>query len=385
MKVLLPFLLLCLASCGSPEPAAAPPDTHTADDGGLTVTEAPYGTTEDGAVTEYTLENEQGLRVSIINYGGIITSIYAPDREGRLDDVVLGFDSLAGYEGEHPYFGALIGRYGNRIAGGKFTLDGATYQLPTNNGPNSLHGGDVGFDHKWWRGRPLREENRVGVELTGRSPDGEMGYPGNLDVTVRYWLDNDNALTLEYEATTDRATPVNLTNHTYFNLQGAGKGDILDHEIRIHAERFTPVDESLIPLGELREVAGTPFDFRQSTAIGERIDAEDEQLGAGGGYDHNFVLDGEGNGLRPAATVYDPESGRTLEVATTEPGVQFYTGNFLNGSVVGKGGKAYAYRTGFCLETQHFPDSPNQEDFPSTILRPGDTYRSTTVYTFGTR
>ncbi len=378
------FLLTLLLACGSPDtPETGAPETKN--DSGLTVTEKPYGNTGGGEVTEYTLENKNGMRVGVINYGGIITSIYAPDKDGQLADVVLGFDSLSGYEGQNPYFGAFVGRYGNRIAKGQFTIDGEKYQLPTNDGPNSLHGGDTGFNRKWWNLTPLEEDGRVGVELTGTSADGDMGYPGNLDVTVRYWLDNDNELTLEYEATTDKATPVNLTNHTYFNLKGAGNGDILNHEVMIDADEFTPVDATLIPTGELQPVEGTPFDFTEPTAIGSRISETDEQLKRGGGYDHNWVLNDSGPALHPAALVYEPTTGRTLEVSTTEPGVQFYVGNFLDGSNVGKGGKAYDYRTGFCLETQHFPDSPNQDAFPSTILEPGDTYESTTVYKFGVR
>jgi aldose 1-epimerase len=384
MKNLVALLLFpLLFACGgdSPDETVRPAPT----DSGLSVSQQTYGSHDGQPITRYTLENANGLQVNLIDFGGIITHVYAPDRDGKLADVVLGFDSLSGYEGENPYFGALIGRYGNRIDEGSFTLDGQTYTLATNNGPNHLHGGDIGFNKKVWSAEMLEEDERVGVRLNGVSPDGEEGYPGNLNVTVDYWLDNDDQLTLDYRATTDAATPVNLTNHTYFNLAGAGSGTILDHELMIDAKAFTSVDETLIPNGELRPVAGTPFDFTEPTPIGERIDADNEQLTFGGGYDHNFVLDREGSGLQRIATVYEPTSGRTLEVETTEPGVQFYTGNFLDGSNVGKGGTPYAYRTGFCLETQHFPDSPNQDDFPSTILRPGETYNSTTVYRFGTR
>ena len=379
------FLFVCtaLVACGPSSETTTETAADTDTDTGLSISEEAYGSTDGGDVTEYTLENENGMRVSIINYGGIITSIYAPDKNGELGDVVIGFDSLAGYEGDNPYFGALIGRYGNRIAKGQFTIDGETYRLPTNDGPNSLHGGDTGFNHVLWNAEPVEEDDRVGVRLSGTSPDGDMGYPGNLEFTVNYWLDNDNALTLEYEATTDKATPVNLTNHTYFNL--AGSGDILSHEMMIDADAITPVDATLIPTGDLQEVEGTAFDFTEATPIGERINAAEEQLKLGGGYDHNYVLNNSGPGLHEAAMVYDPASGRTLEVETTEPGIQFYSGNFLDGSLNGKGGGPVEYRTGFCLETQHFPDSPNQEDFPSTILQPGETYESTTVYTFGTR
>ncbi len=382
LPVLISFLFLLLACGESP----APDTRMEADtDPGLTITEAPYGTTGGEEITEYTLTNANGMSVSVINYGGIITRIMAPDKDGNMADVVLGFDSLAGYAGDNPYFGALIGRYGNRIAEGKFTLNGEEYTLPTNNGPNSLHGGDQGFNRKVWQLEPLEEDARVGVRLTGTSPDGEMGYPGTLDVTVDYWLDNDNQLTLDYKATTDKATPVNLTNHTYFNLSGAGNGTILDHVLTIDAEQYTPVDKGLIPTGELTDVDGTPFDFTTATPIGERVNEENTQLSLGGGYDHNYVLEESGPGLHHAATVYDPASGRTLNVETTEPGVQFYSGNFLDGSLTGKGGQSVDYRSGFCLETQHFPDTPNQPDFPSTTLEPGDTYETTTVYKFGVK
>ena len=377
-------LLVFVCTCAPPPETGATTDPP-AEDTGLSVSSASYGTHDGQPVSQYTLSNANGLEVRLIDFGGIITHLYAPDRDGQLADIVLGFDSLSGYEGEYPYFGALIGRYGNRIADGKFELAGESYALATNNGPNSLHGGARGFNRKLWKGQTLEEEHRVGVRLTGISPDGEEGYPGNLSVTVDYWLDNDDRLTLDYRATTDAATPVNLTNHSYFNLAGAGSGDILDHQLTIAADAFTPVDDTLIPTGELRPVAGTPFDFTTPTAIGERIDADNEQIAFGGGYDHNFVLTRSEAGLAPVATVYEPTSGRTLEVLTTEPGVQFYAGNFLDGSNVGKGGRPYTYRTGFCLETQHFPDSPNQPDFPSTTLRPGQEYSTTTVYRFGVR
>ena len=385
MKYLVLLFALCLCvSCGSEsEPAAQSAEQVEASS--LRISTQPFGKTGEGPVTKYTLENANGMQVSVINQGGIITNIVVPDRDGTMADVVLGFDSLSGYLSDYPYFGAFIGRYGNRIAKGKFSVNGEDYTLPINNGPNSLHGGTKGFDKKYWTATPIEEADRVGLALTGSSPDGEEGYPGTLSVTVHYWLDNDNALTLDYEAETDKATPVNLTNHTYFNLKGAGNGDILGHELTLTADRFTPVDETLIPNGELAPVEGTPFDFREPTPIGERIDAESEQISYGGGYDHNFVVNRSGTGLQQIATVYEPTTGRTLEVETTEPGVQFYSGNFLDGSNVGKGQKPYALRNGFCLETQHFPDSPNQPDFPSTILKPGQTYESTTVYRFGVR
>lgn len=351
--------------------------------GSESIVRSPFGKTSDGkAVDLYTLTNANGMQVAITTYGGIIVSLTAPDREDKYADVVLGFDDLDGYLAGHPYFGALIGRYGNRIAKGKFTLDGKEYTLATNNNENHLHGGIVGFDKKVWRARG--SVNRMGVSLTLNcvSEDGEEGYPGKLEVKVVYTLTNDDELKIEYKATTDKATPVNLTNHSYFNLAGQGSGDILGHELTINADRFTPVDKGLIPTGELKPVEGTPFDFRKGTAIGARIEAEDEQLEFGGGYDHNFVLDKKGDDLTLAASVYEPKTGRVMEVYTTEPGVQFYCGNFLDGSNVGKGGKVYNFRNGFCLETQHFPDSPNQPNFPSTILQPGQEYSTTTVYKF---
>ena len=351
--------------------------------GSESIARSPFGETSDGtAVDLYTLTNANGMEVAITTYGGIIVSLTAPDREDKYADVVLGFDDLDGYLAGHPYFGALIGRYGNRIAKGKFTLDGKEYTLATNNNENHLHGGIVGFDKKVWRARG--SVNRMGVSLALNcvSEDGEEGYPGKLEVKVVYTLTNDDELKIEYKATTDKATPVNLTNHSYFNLAGQGSGDILGHELTINADCFTPVDKGLIPTGELKPVEGTPFDFRKGTAIGARIEAEDEQLEFGGGYDHNFVLNKKGDDLTLAASVYEPKTGRVMEVYTAEPGVQFYCGNFLDGSNVGKGGKVYNFRNGLCLETQHFPDSPNQPDFPSTILKPGEEYSTTTVYKF---
>jgi aldose 1-epimerase len=303
----------------------------------------------------------------------------APDRTGRSAEVTLGFDDLEAYL-KRSFFGSLVGRYGNRIGGGRFTLDGTVYTLPRNNGPNTLHGGPRGFDKVLWAGREIPGPGGPAVELTYVSPDGEQGFPGTLRTRVVYSLDEEGALRIEYEAVTDKPTVVNLTNHAYFNLAGPGEGDILGHELFIDADRFTAVGPGLIPTGELRRVEGTPFDFRRPTAIGARIDAKDAQLELGGGYDHTFVLNGEAGTLRLVARVLEPRSGRVLEVLTTEPGVQLYTGNFLDGSVVGRGGRAYGRRSGFCLETQHYPDSPNQPSFPSTVLRPGETYRSTTVY-----
>jgi aldose 1-epimerase len=321
------------------------------------------------------------MEVRAMTYGGIITSILAPDRNGAMADVVLGFDSLEPYLPRHPYFGAIVGRYGNRIGNAQFTLDGRTYKLAANNGPNHLHGGVRGFDKYVWEAAPLADA--TGVAFSRTSADGEEGYPGSLKVRVTYRLSDANALEIAYEATTDKATPVNLTQHTYFNLAGHDAGDILGHEVTINADRFTPVDATLIPTGELANVAGTPFDFRKPAKVGARIDEPHPQLKMGRGYDHNFVLTRKGVGLEEAARVVDRKSGRTLGVTTTEPGVQFYTGNFLDGRQKGKGGAIYRHRNGLCLETQHFPDTPNRPNFPSAILKPGETYRSRTVFAFG--
>lgn len=341
-----------------------------------------FGVTPEGeTVRLYTLTNANGLEAQIMTYGATVTSLKVPDEDGEMDDVVLGYDELEGYLTNSPYFGAIVGRYGNRIARGKFTLDGVEYTLATNNDENHLHGGLKGFDKVVWEDETVWEPDGVGVRLTYRSEDMEEGYPGNLTAVVTYVLTNDDALRIDYEATTDKATPVNLTHHGYFNVAGGGR-DILGHVLMLNADRFTPVDEGLIPTGELRAVEETPMDFRDATPIGERIDERYEQLEFGGGYDHNWVLNREGDGLSLAAKVYEPTSGRLMEVWTTEPGVQFYAGNFLDGTITGKGGQVYGHRWGFCLETQHFPDSPNKPQFPSTILRPGETYESTTVYRF---
>jgi len=348
------------------------------------VEKQPFGKTADGTPVDlYTLTNSKGVRVAITNYGGIVVSLFTPDRNGNLGDIVLGFERLEDYLKGHPYFGAIIGRYGNRIAKGRFTLDGVEYKLAQNNGENHLHGGLVGFDKKVWKARDFVDAEGQHLELRYTSPDGEEGYPGNLDVTVTYSLNEQNQLRIDYVATTDKPTVVNLTNHSYFNL--AGEGDILGHLLRLNADYFTPVDAGLIPTGELRPVKGTPFDFTEPTPIGARIEQDDEQLRYGRGYDHNFVLRGGGGSLAEAAEVYEPKTGRVLRVLTTEPGVQFYTGNFLDGTLRGKYGRVYHRRTGFCLETQHFPDSPNKPHFPSTVLRPGQTYRSTTIYEFSAR
>ncbi len=347
------------------------------------VKRAPFGTMPpDGKpVEQFTLTNANGIELRAIGYGGIITSLRVPDRSGKLDDVVLGFEKLEDYLKEHPFFGAIIGRYGNRIAKGQFTLGGQTYKLAVNNGPNHLHGGNKGFDKVLWDVAPVAGNNAL--TFTRTSPDGEEGYPGNLRVQVTYTLTDKNELIVDYSATTDKATPVNLTQHSYFNLAGQASGDVLGHELMLNADRYTPVDDTLIPTGELAPVAGTPFDFRKPTAIGARINGSHPQLKAGGGYDHNWVLNRKGSGLQLAARVTEPRTGRTLEIATTEPGIQFYSGNFLDGKLTGKEGAVYKHRTGFCLETQHFPDSPNQPKFPSTILKPGEGYKTRTVFTFG--
>jgi aldose 1-epimerase len=341
----------------------------------------------DGKTVEaFTLTNTAGVQVTAINYGGIITSWKVPDRKGEFADIVLGYDDPAAYiKNNSPYFGAIVGRYGNRIGGAKFVLDGRTYKLAANNGPNHLHGGTRGFDKVLWLAEVTKGGKTPGVTFTRTSTDGEEGYPGNLKVRITYTLSDTNELTVAYEATTDKPTPVNLTQHTYFNLAGQGTGDILGHELRINADRYTPVDNGLIPTGELASVDKTPFDFRKPTRIGARIKSEDPQMTIGRGYDHNWVLSRSAPGLSLAADVYEPTSGRTLQVRTTEPGVQFYTGNFLDGTITGKAGRVYRERYGFCLETQHFPDSPNQPRFPSTILRPGQTYRSRTVFVTGVR
>jgi aldose 1-epimerase len=348
-----------------------------------TVTSQPFGTTADGiAVEEYTLTNANGMEVKLITYGGTITSIRVPDKDGNMDNVVLGFDNLADYETRSPFFGSIIGRYGNRIANATFTLEGETYTLAANNGVNSLHGGVLGYDNVVWTAETVEGDGEVGVSLTYLSPDGEEGYPGNLSITVVYTLTDADEIRIDYTATTDKATVVNLTNHSYFNLAGNGSGSIDDHVITINADAYTPVDATLIPTGELAPVEGTPFDLRQPTPIGDGIRSGDEQMVLGRGYDHNFVLNREGDGLELAATVSEPTTGRTMEVWTTEPGIQFYSGNFLDGTLIGSSGTMYRQGEAFCLETQHYPDSPNQPDFPSTVLQPGDTYETTTVYKF---
>jgi aldose 1-epimerase len=346
-----------------------------------------FGKTEDGQQVDlYTLSNKNGVEVAITNYGGTVVLWKVPDRNGHIADVVLGYDNVKDYENGKAYFGATVGRYANRIAHGKFTLNGSTYTLAKNDGENHLHGGIKGFSKRVWTAKDVSGSNGQALELTYLSKDGEEGYPGNLSVTVVFTLTEKNELKIEYSATTDKDTVLNLTNHSYFNLAGQGSGDILSHQLTLNADRFTPVDATLIPTGELRKVKGTPFDFTQTTAIGARINQDDEQLKRGKGYDHNWVLNKTKLGvLTLAAELYEPKSGRLLEVRTTEPGVQFYTGNFLDGSAHGKEGKVYNYRTGMCLETQHFPDSPNHPDFPSTVLKPGQRFHSTTIYKFSTK
>lgn len=341
----------------------------------------PFGTADGKPVMLFTLRNSKGAEAQIMNYGGIVKSLKVADKNGSFGDVVLGYDNLAAYIKETPYFGCLVGRYGNRIAKGKFTLNGKQYTLATNNGENALHGGVKGFDKVVWSVGKVTDSS---LELHYISKNGEEGYPGNLSVKAVYELTEDNALRLDYTATTDAATPCNLTHHSYFNF--AGKGDILDHVVTINADKFTPVDGGLIPIGELRPVKGTPFDFTMPTTIGARINGDDEQLKLGKGYDHNWVVNQTTPGvLTKAATVSEASSGRVMEVWSTEPGLQFYSGNFLDGTLTGKGNWVYQFRNGFCMEPQHFPDSPNQASFPSTILNPGQTYRNTIIYKFSVR
>ena len=352
-----------------------------------TVTKQSFGKTADGQnIDIYTLRNAHGVEAKITNYGGILVSLKVPDRNGKFDDVVLGFNDLDSYlTKNNPYFGAIIGRYGNRIAKGRFKLNGVEYKLAVNNGENHLHGGIKGFDKVVWTGHETQTKAGPAVVLNYLSKDGEEGYPGNLRVTVVYTLTSEDELKIDYSATTDKDTVTNLTHHSYFNLAGEGNGDILNHIVTINADRFVPTDAGSIPTGELRSVAGTPFDFLKPTAIGARINQDDEQLKLGNGYDHTWVINGRAGTMRLAATAYEATSGRVMQVWTTEPGVQFYTGNFLDGTLTRKSGKVYARRNGFCFETQHFPDSPNRPSFPTTTLRKGQTYKSTTIYRFSSR
>jgi aldose 1-epimerase len=372
------MLLMLLGSCNEETRSTAEKEAVKQMD--ILVT--PFGKTPDGEdVQLYTLMNSSGVKARIMTYGGILVSLDVPDKDGNLGDVVLGYDNLADYVENNPYFGALVGRYGNRIGKGKFTLDGKEYTLAVNNGENHLHGGLKGFDKVVWKGSPVKGGDYVGVKLTYLSKDGEEGYPGNLNCTVVYTLNENNEFKIDYSATTDKATVVNLTHHSYFNLTEC-KRDILDHQMMLNADKFTPVDEGLIPTGELRNVSGTVMDFTKATAIGARIDSDYEQIKFGGGYDHNWVLNKSGEGMTLAARVSEPTTGRVMEVLTTEPGIQFYSGNFLDGTITGKDGIVYKYRYGFCLETQHFPDSPNKPEFPSVVLRPGEKYSHTTIYRF---
>lgn len=346
----------------------------------------PFGESDGQSVERHTLTNANGVEIAILTYGGIIQSITVPDRDGTMGNIALGFDNLDDYMSMSPYFGAIVGRYANRIAKGQFTLDGKTYELAINNDPNTLHGGEKGFDKRVWTASEATSDDGQSITLSYTSPDGEEGYPGTLEVSVTYTLTDANELRIDYSATTDALTVLNLSNHSYFNLAGEGSGTIYDHELQLNASAFTPVDETLIPTGEIADVAGTPFDFTTAKPIGQDIrDASSEQILIGRGYDHNFVLDrpeGDMESLVPVGKVMDPASGRVMEIATTQPGVQLYTGNFLDGSFAGTSGKVYRQGDAFCLETQHFPDSPNQPDFPSTELAPGEEFTSTTVYTF---
>ena len=346
-----------------------------------------FGKTGDGRQVDlYVLTNKNGIEADITNFGAAVVSLKAPDRHGKTDDVVLGYDDLDGYLHDKSYFGATVGRYANRIAHGKFTLNGTTYTLAKNDGENHLHGGVQGFNKVVWEAKDVSTADAAALQLNYLSKDGEEGYPGNLSVQVTYTLTNNNELKIDYAATTDKDTVLNLTHHSYFNLAGQGKGDILQHQLLLHASRFTPVDATLIPTGEIRSVKGTPLDFASATAIGSRIGQDDDQLKLGHGYDHNFVLDG-GTGGAPvlAAQVYEPSSGRVMEVWTTQPGIQLYSGNFLNDTIRGKSGSTYQRRAAFCLETQHFPDSPNKPNFPSTILKVGGQFKSSTTYKFSSR
>lgn len=387
-KSYLPAIVFCclfLASCGAKKEEANTASEDSVATESLVVRE-PFGEMPDGKnVTLYTLKNKNGLTMGVINYGGIIVSLKAPDKNGTFEDVVLGFDSLSDYIKNNPYFGAIVGRFGNRIANAKFTLDGQEHTLAANDGANHLHGGIKGFDKVYWEIAVIDSLDQPSIKLSYVSPDGEEGYPGTLDVEVVYTLTNEDALQIDYTATTDKKTVLNLTQHSYFNLSGNMEEDILDDILMINADTFLPVNRTLIPTGELQPVENTPFDFTEPTAIGARINDEHTQIAYGGGYDHCWVLNEEVDLENPAATVYDSTSGRFMEVFTTEPGIQFYAGNFLDGSNAGKGGTAYGKRSGLCLETQHFPDSPNQPEFPSVELNPGETYETTTIYKFSVK
>jgi aldose 1-epimerase len=379
-SLLVASIAVAMMSCNnsSNESTTSSSDSSNQNQNKVGITEKPFGNFEGQAITEYTLTNAKGMQLSIINYGGTITKLTAPDKNGTMGDVVLGYDSLSGYTQKgNPFFGALIGRYGNRIGKAQFTLDGKTYNLDKNDGQNSLHGGAKGYDKVVWT---AEKQGDNALKLTYHSKDGEEGYPGNLDVTVVYTLTDDNSVKIEYTATTDKATPVNLTNHAYYNLSAGADSTILNEEIQINADKYTPVDAGLIPTGQIADVKATPFDFTSSKQIGKDI------AQVKGGYDHNWVLNRTGNGLEKVVTLYDPTSGRVMEVLTTEPGIQFYTGNFLDGTLTNtRGGAKYVQHAALCLETQHFPDSPNKPNFPNTILKPGETYKTTTVYKFSTK
>lgn len=380
-NTILLFAFFVLVGCGGSKEKSEAQTTATPPK----VTKTSFGTLPDGtAIDKFAIENTSGAKVELITYGGIVRSIVVPDKQGNLGDVVLGHDNIKGYLEANPYFGGIIGRFGNRIAGATFQLDDQQYQLAANDGPNHLHGGDQGFDKVVWTGRAVTEGERAGVVMSYTSPDGEEGYPGNLKMEVTYLFGNDNSLEIQYEATTDKKTVVNLTNHSYYNL-GADKTTILDHQLMMPANRFLPVDNTLIPTGELRPVSGTPFDFTQEKVIGADILAENEQLERGGGFDHCWVLTDSSGDMKLAATLYEPTSGRLMEIFTNEPAIQFYSGNFLDGTITGKSGQTYPYRSGLCLETQHYPDSPNQSEFPSVVLSPGETYKTTTKMIFKTR
>jgi aldose 1-epimerase len=366
---------ILLTSCSS---GTKPANKSNEKESSMSITKKPFGKVDGKEVYLFTLKNKNGMIVKITNYGGIVTSILTPDRNGRFDDVVLGYDNLDGYLKDTPYFGALVGRYANRIANGKFTIDGKEYSLAINNGPNSLHGGIKGFDKVVWDAEQFETGNGAGVKLHYLSKDGEEGYPGNLDIYVTYTLTNDNELKIDYSATGDKPTPVNLTHHSYFNLAGTTGRDILGQKLFIDADKYTVVDKNLIPTGELRDVTGTPMDFRKPETVGNRIDEVE------GGYDHNYVLNNNGK-LTKIAELYDTVTGRVMDVFTTEPGIQFYSGNFLDGSITGKKGIVYRKHFGLCLEAQHFPDSPNHPEFPNTILRPDEKYTQTTIYKFWTK
>jgi len=379
LSLLIASFALVVTRCNNAaNQSASSTDSSNKNENKVGITERPFGNTDGKDITEYTLTNANGMQLSIINYGGTITRLTAPDKNGKFGDVVLGYDSLSGYlQRGNPYFGALIGRYGNRIGKATFTLDGQTYNMDKNDGANSLHGGNKGYDKVVWTAEKQGDNS---LKLTYHSKDGEGGYPGNLDVTVVYTLQADNAVKIDYTATTDKATPVNLTNHAYYNLSAGTDSTILNNELQINADKYTPVDAGLIPTGELADVKSTPFDFTSSKPIGKDIGQ------VKGGYDHNWVLNKKGTTLEKIVTLYHPTSGRVMEVYTTEPGVQFYTGNFLNGRLIHtKSGAKYVKNAALCLETQHFPDSPNHPNFPSTILKPGETYKSTTVYKFSTK